>query len=64
MEEEMVIRKKSMLLKFSKWDINRNIPFHAADSVSKLHFLVTFFLHFSGVVFACILNIVNARASK
>jgi hypothetical protein len=64
MEEEIVIRKKSMLLKFSKWDINTNIPFQAADSVSKLRFLVTFFFLFSGVVYACILNIVNARASK
>jgi len=51
-----------MLLKFSKWDINTNIPFQAADSVSKLRFLVTFFFLFSGVVYACILNIVNARA--
>jgi uncharacterized membrane protein len=64
MEEEIVIRKKSVLLKFSKLDIARNIPFHVADTVSKLHLLVTFFFLFSGVVYACILNIVNARASK
>jgi len=53
-----------MLLKFSKWDINTNIPFQAADSVSKLRFLVTFFFPFSGVVYACILNIVKGYQHK
>jgi len=53
-----------MLLNFSKRDIDRNLPFQAADFVSKLRFLVTFFFLFSNVVYACILNIVNASASK